>query len=186
MRAFSEIISAGPRRPYVVFADYNIQARQLENAHKEKIREMNKLSHSLISDDIMFLGELDNWQRDKIISDVKSRAIPLISMYCLDEGVDVPELSSAIIVSSSSSKRQYIQRRGRILRLGERNKVAELYDIIVFAQPDQDPIRNDIAKDIIAKERERLYELADDSINKYEAILKIQNEIEKTGFSYIL
>jgi hypothetical protein len=47
-------------------------------------------------------------------------------------------------------------------------------------------VRNDIAKDIISKERDRLEELAQDSDNKYEALLRIENEIEKAGFSYIL
>src|SRR5215218_3755530 len=99
---------------------------------------------------------LSPWQREKIINETQSRSIPLIGMYCLDEGIDIPELLSAIIVSSSTSKRQYIQRRGRILRLGQKDKVAELYDIIVLARPDPDPERNDIARQIIAKEKERM------------------------------
>jgi superfamily II DNA or RNA helicase len=187
IRVFGEIISARPKLPYVVFADDSIQANQLEIAHREKIRQINKLSNSPFNEHIMiFSGELDDWQRDKIINEAKIRGTPLIAMYCLDEGVDIPELKSAIIISSSSSKRQYIQRRGRILRLGDKNKVAELYDIIVFGRPDPDAVKNDIAKDIIAKERDRLEELADDSDNKYEAILRLENEIEKAGFSYIL
>ena len=43
-------------------------------------------------------------------------------MYCLDEGIDVPEFQGAILVSSASSMRQYIQRRGRILRVQLKEK----------------------------------------------------------------
>ena len=57
-----------------------------------------------------------------MITEAKQRSIPMIGMYCLDEGIDIPELQSAIIVSSSRSKRQYIQRRGRILRIGKKEK----------------------------------------------------------------
>ena len=187
IRVFCDIISARPKPPYVVFADDNVQANQLEAAHREKVRQINKLSSPLLKEDIMiFSGILDDWQRDKIIREAKVRRIPLIAMYCLDEGIDIPELNSAVIVSSSTSKRQYIQRRGRILRLGNKNKVAELYDILVFGRPDNDPVRNDISKDIITKERERLEELAFDSDNKYQAICRLEIEVEKAGFSYIL
>jgi superfamily II DNA or RNA helicase len=187
IRVFANIINDDPHKPYVVFADDNLQADELRSAYIEKINQMNLESETFLKDDIIiFSGLLDDWQREKVIHEAKYKGIPLIAMYCLDEGIDIPELRGAIIVSSSSSKRQYIQRRGRILRLGEKHKVAELYDIIVFAHPDSDPVRNEIAQDIISKERERLLELAADSDNKFESILKIEREIEKAGFTYIL
>ena len=55
----------------------------------------------------------------------------LISMKALDEGLDVPDCDTCIIVASDTSPRQSVQRRGRILRIGLRDiaKVAHLYDI---------------------------------------------------------
>jgi superfamily II DNA or RNA helicase len=55
----------------------------------------------------------------------------LAAMRCLDEGVDVPDARIAYILASSSNPRQFVQRRGRILRRppnGE--KVARIYDYI--------------------------------------------------------
>ena len=40
----------------------------------------------------------------------------LVSIRCLDEGVDIPDVSHALILASSQNPRQFIQRRGRVLR----------------------------------------------------------------------
>ena len=40
----------------------------------------------------------------------------LVAMKCLDEGVDVPSTQTAYILASSSNPREFVQRRGRILR----------------------------------------------------------------------
>ncbi len=56
----------------------------------------------------------------------------LIAMKCLDEGVDVPSTRSAIIMASSSSDREYIQRRGRVLRKYPGKAKSIIYDYIVL------------------------------------------------------
>lgn len=55
----------------------------------------------------------------------------LTSMKCLDEGVDVPRSEIAIFCSSTGEPRQYIQRRGRILRKHREKKLAVIYDLVV-------------------------------------------------------
>jgi DNA phosphorothioation system restriction enzyme len=55
----------------------------------------------------------------------------LVAIRCLDEGVDVPSTRTAIILASSTNPRQFIQRRGRILRRAEGKSRADLYDLIV-------------------------------------------------------
>lgn len=186
IRAYKEVIESNPNIPYVVFADDEEQVARLQIAHKEQISKMNKNSTIILRDDMtVFSGKSSDWQRKKILDEVKIRKTPVMAMYCLDEGIDVPEFQSAIIVSSSSSHRQYIQRRGRILRLGQKGKVAQLYDIIVLPPYEQDPLRNEIAKEAITKERERILELAEDSVNKYHVILKLEEEIRRLGFGHI-
>jgi superfamily II DNA or RNA helicase len=51
----------------------------------------------------------------------------------LDEGVDIPSVDHCILIASSESKRQYIQRRGRVLRVNKQSPkgVAEIWDLIV-------------------------------------------------------
>jgi superfamily II DNA or RNA helicase len=55
----------------------------------------------------------------------------LLSIRCLDEGVDIPSISHAIILASSQNPRQFIQRRGRVLRWFSRKEHATIYDPIV-------------------------------------------------------
>lgn len=54
----------------------------------------------------------------------------LVTSHVLNEGVDVPDVKVAIIISGTSSTREYIQRFGRILRKSKQSKLAILYEII--------------------------------------------------------
>lgn len=56
----------------------------------------------------------------------------LVAIKCLDEGVDIPSCDSAILVASSKSSREFIQRRGRLLRQSPGKTSALIYDIIVL------------------------------------------------------
>ncbi|MEQ9716168.1 MAG: helicase-related protein, partial [Candidatus Asgardarchaeum sp.] len=58
----------------------------------------------------------------------KGELTKLVTAEVLDEGVDVPDASVGIILSGTGSKRQYIQRLGRILR--PKDGVAILYELI--------------------------------------------------------
>ena len=55
----------------------------------------------------------------------------LVSIKCLDEGVDIPKVSHALILASSQNPRQFIQRRGRVLRIYPDKNMAEIHDAIV-------------------------------------------------------
>lgn len=56
----------------------------------------------------------------------------IVSIRCLDEGIDIPETTHALILASSQNPREYIQRRGRILRRHTGKNYAYLYDTIVI------------------------------------------------------
>ncbi|NJO73357.1 MAG: DEAD/DEAH box helicase [Leptolyngbyaceae cyanobacterium RM1_406_9] len=54
----------------------------------------------------------------------------LVASHVLNEGVDVPEASVAILLSGTGSAREYIQRLGRVLRKGKTQKLARLYEVV--------------------------------------------------------
>lgn len=67
----------------------------------------------------------------------------LVSIRCLDEGVDIPSISHALILASSQNPRQFIQRRGRVLRKSPDKDIAVIHDAIVVpvnAEQEQDQI----------------------------------------------
>lgn len=59
----------------------------------------------------------------------------LIAIKCLDEGVNIPKIKVAFILASTTNPKEYIQRRGRVLRLAPGKKYAEIYDFITLPRP---------------------------------------------------
>ena len=55
----------------------------------------------------------------------------------LDEGVNVPKINKGIILASSQSEREFIQRRGRLLRVADNKYKAEIWDTIVVPPDEQ-------------------------------------------------
>lgn len=55
----------------------------------------------------------------------------VVSIRCLDEGVDIPAVSHALILASSRNPREFIQRRGRVLRRSPGKLIAHLHDVLV-------------------------------------------------------
>lgn len=56
----------------------------------------------------------------------------MLAVKCLDEGVDLPRVNKAIIMASSTNPREYIQRRGRVLRKHPDKSSAQIYDLMSF------------------------------------------------------
>lgn len=56
----------------------------------------------------------------------------LVSIRCLDEGVDIPSISHAVILASSRNYREFVQRRGRVLRTAPDKTVAYIWDLLVL------------------------------------------------------
>ncbi len=74
----------------------------------------------------------DSRERKQLLSGFASGDIEVLtSMKCLDEGVDVPRSEMAIFCASTGNPRQFIQRRGRILRTCNGKYHAVIHDLIV-------------------------------------------------------
>ncbi len=74
----------------------------------------------------------------------------LIAIKCLDEGVNIPKIKVAFILASTTNPKEYIQRRGRVLRLAVGKDYAEIYDFITLPRPmDEVP---SLTKDQLRKE----------------------------------
>ena len=87
----------------------------------------------------------------------------MVSIRCLDEGVDIPDVSHAIILASSQNPRQFIQRRGRVLRRAPEKQVAVVHDaIVVPVSTDDEPEQSSLLK----SELVRAIEFANNAINK--------------------
>lgn len=66
----------------------------------------------------------------------KQEISALVAIRCLDEGINIPSIKSALILSSNDDYREFVQRRGRILRTYGNKKYANIYDVIVLPSYD--------------------------------------------------
>ena len=87
----------------------------------------------------------------------------MVSIRCLDEGVDIPDVSHAIILASSQNPRQFIQRRGRVLRRAPEKQVAVVHDAIVVPVSTDDESEQ---SSLLKSELVRAIEFANNAINK--------------------
>ncbi|MEA3341729.1 MAG: helicase-related protein, partial [Chloroflexota bacterium] len=95
------------------------------------------------------------------------------AVKCLDEGIDVPQVHQAILLASSTSEREFIQRRGRILRQAEGKRYAHLID--VFTVPPRRYHEN--PPTLLFNELKRAKILARAADNRLEAENKLVQEL---------
>ncbi|HIK36686.1 MAG: DNA phosphorothioation system restriction enzyme [Geminocystis sp.] len=104
----------------------------------------------------------------------------IVAIRCLDEGVDIPMIANAVILASSTNPRQFIQRRGRILRPYPGKKEANIFDMIVLP-PLMERDAWAVERSLLKRELARLVEfarLAKNSDSAYNLLGKIYNLIE--------
>ena len=137
-----------------------------------------------------FTAEESREERKKIINHFSDGETlqAIVAIKCLDEGIDIPAVQNAYILASSTNPREFIQRRGRVLRNFETKDFAYIYDFITLPRPieevpllSQKLIRYDIS--LIRKEIKRAKEFANLAENHYQALRKLE-EIEKTYNKY--
>jgi DNA phosphorothioation system restriction enzyme len=104
----------------------------------------------------------------------------IVAIRCLDEGVDLPSIRNAVILASSGNPRQFIQRRGRILRPYPGKKQANLFDMIVIP-PNLEREIWELERNLLRKEIRRLVEFANLADNAIEARNELLNLQEKYG-----
>ncbi|MEU6996698.1 DEAD/DEAH box helicase family protein [Nonomuraea sp. NPDC046570] len=93
----------------------------------------------------------------------------LVSMRCLDEGVDVPAARTAYLLASSSNPRQFIQRRGRVLRRAPDKELADIIDFVVVP-PEDAGIQQRTERRMVARELTRVTEFAHLAENEAETL----------------
>ena len=84
----------------------------------------------------------------------------LTSMKCLDEGVDVPRSEMAIFCASTGNPRQFIQRRGRILRKHPDKHLAIIHDLVVAPEISSGQENYNMERSLLKGELNRVRDFA--------------------------
>ncbi len=122
-----------------------------------------------------FTAREDQEEREQLLAEFEAGDIEVLtSIRCLDEGVDVPATRTAYLLASTSNPRQYVQRRGRILRKHADKKFAVIHDFITIPDTSRHPEllsddRYDAERTLIQKELERVSTFAQSAMNHPDA-----------------
>lgn len=118
-------------------------------------------------------------EREYIIKKFKKREIEILAaIKCLDEGIDIPSASTAVLMANSTNPREYIQRIGRIIRSSPNKKMAYVYDFVVLPSIDKLENRYTIKfeQEIFEKELIRVEDMSKNAINNSEVYAKISQK----------
>lgn len=123
-------------------------------------------------------------ERDKMLEDFASGEIDVLtSMKCLDEGVDVPRSEMAIFCASTGNPRQFIQRRGRILRQHPDKHIAVIHDLVVIPKIDTSATSFAMEKNLLSNELNRVKDFALLSENSIDSIRELNEIMSYYGLS---
>ncbi|MEM9884450.1 MAG: DEAD/DEAH box helicase family protein [Bacteroidota bacterium] len=117
--------------------------------------------------------------RDELIKNFEHGKIHVLtSMKCLDEGVDVPRSELAVFCASTGNPRQFIQRRGRVLRRHNDKTHAVIHDLVVVPQIGQNDKTYNMERSLVKKELERVKDFAALASNRMDTYEVLKNVLD--------
>lgn len=147
---------------------------RVDEDNQENLRLINQYTSAIGQIDTnIFVNQFISGMpdRNQILDQFKKGQIQVIaSMKCLDEGVDIPRAEHAVFCSSTGNPRQFIQRRGRILRRHKEKNRATIHDLIVIPDLSLSDKSSDtfkLERNMVKRELERVMYFASLSLNPY-------------------
>ena len=171
--------------------DYK-EGKPLEEEKRQIDIVMKRLGLELNMKVAKFTSEEDAQKREilKREFDEGESIQALIAIRCLDEGINIPSIRKAFILASSTNPKEYIQRRGRVLRKCPGKKYADIYDFIMSPIPLDmvDSYNESIVKmsaSLVKREIERMKDFAALAENSSEADEIIYELMDKYQINYL-
>lgn len=168
--ALAELMSSRLHSSHTLFycGDGSVDgtSRQVETVTRMLGKELGFRVHS-------YTAETPREERERLRQQFEKGDLQgLVAIHCLDEGVDIPAISNAIILASTGNPRQFIQRRGRVLRPHAGKTEATIFDMIVVP-PHLDRETWEVERNLLRKELKRFLEFAQLAKNAKEASEKL-------------
>lgn len=133
---------------------------------EEDVRQIEAVTRILGNELGMEVAKFTSDENMEIRSTIKEqfqrrdRLQAIVAIKCLDEGVNIPGIRTAFILASTTNPKEYIQRRGRVLRKAENKSFAEIFDFVTLpreldsvsgltveqAQRDLSLVKNELAR----------------------------------------
>ncbi|MDZ7776530.1 MAG: DEAD/DEAH box helicase family protein [Bacteroidales bacterium] len=156
--------------------DYN--DKDFSEETNEEQRLIDNYTRILSSiDPTLMVRQFTSMTKDRktVIDDFeKGRIHVLSSMKCLDEGVDIPKAKLAIFCSSTGNPRQFIQRRGRILRRFKGKTMAVIHDLVVIPMLDRNEKYFNMERNLVKNELKRVVDFSSLALNKMDTFIRVR------------
>lgn len=191
--ALNEVLAGQQPNSHTLFycGDGSVETDEGEDADgtKQSMRQVEALSETLHRagwDVSRFTSRESRQDRERILENFRVGVIDaLVAIRCLDEGIDVPACSTAYILASSRDPRQFIQRRGRILRRSPGKASATIHDFIVVLPEGQEE-ESEYARRLIKAELGRVAEFATLSENRSDAYVALANHLRRYDLEHLI
>ncbi len=171
---FRDFLQSDHPAPVIIFCEDNEQV----DAVKRELRNEDKSFAVYVSD-------MENKEQEKAFYKFEKGLIDyLLAINCLDEGVDVPNCPTGVLIASSTNKRQFVQRRGRVLRKAEGKEKAAIYDMITLPGLTAEQ-RDATARKVVEQELRRAKVLIRSAENRHQVEQKLRKHLEPYGFSHL-
>jgi len=169
----------------LIYVPEGIEANFDEKDYSVETEDENRLINEYTkavshTDDSVMVKQFtaNSTSRQEILKNFEESKIHVLtSMKCLDEGVDVPRSELAIFCASTGNPRQFIQRRGRVLRLHKDKIHATIHDLVVVPEV-ADESTYEMEKGLVKKEIERVVDFANLAMNKTDTYETLKNILD--------
>lgn len=159
---------------------------EFNSPNKEELRQIEEVEEILSEDFDMcfqqYTSQENSEEREQIRKDFDDGSViqALVAIRCLDEGVNIPSIDKAFILASSTNPKEYIQRRGRVLRKYPNKECALIFDFVTLPRDlnninPMDDLDGDIS--LLRRELRRVKDFSELALNNYES-MKFIDEIE--------
>lgn len=197
MPALEELLSKQKVEPYSLF--YCGDGRTLVDLDEEdearghgedtsEIKQRYAVAQMLLQKGVRvspFTSDENRWQRREILRQFKEgETEAMVAIRCLDEGIDVPACRTAYLLASSRNPRQFIQRRGRILRRAEGKDRARIFDFVVVLAESRAET-NQLAGDFLRNELGRVADFARHSLYPASSIAPLLPWLKKYDLEHV-
>ncbi len=153
-----------------------------------EVKQRHAVAQTLIKRGVRvspFTSDENRWQRREILRQFKDGDTEaMVAIRCLDEGIDVPACRTAYLIASSRNPRQFVQRRGRILRRAEGKESATIYDFVVVL-PEENVPDQSVAVDFLRNELGRVADFARSSLYPASSIKPILPWLQRYDLEHL-
>jgi len=179
---FQEIINAAPDLKHTLIY---CSEKQIDDVQTFLLRT----SPPILSRRITATEPKNHEERAQIVRDLANEDYhAVVAIGVLDEGIDIPEAKQCVLLSSSGNPKQFIQRRGRVLRRfsgkykdNSTKDFAVIHDILVNPGLDINPSisSKNIVRSILRSQIDRQRDMAELAINADECLPLIESQRRK-------